>query len=285
MPSAIAENTSGMTIIRSALMKAWASGSSDLPRSGKMSPRMQPTTRPASICSGKVRCQRERAGSVGTMSPGKAVAVIGLPPRYSTVMPAHAGIHVFRKRQQNKTWMAGTGPAMTEKSLRRLARRRMHAAAPAQPLLAQPHHLVDVVAVVVDVEREPQQVAPDGEPHAGRREMLIQIRHVEILRRVVRLAERLAHRDDVRAVRARPAAVDRQADIEHALDEMSRQREHVVLDGARPELEQQLERGRDRDRSREVGVADVEAHRSRREAQARRVAEARLVSVMRHAIA
>jgi hypothetical protein len=29
------------------------------------------------------------------------------------VMPANAGIHVFREPQRSKTWMAGTGPAMT----------------------------------------------------------------------------------------------------------------------------------------------------------------------------
>src|ERR1700722_10351243 len=102
---------------------------------------------------------------------------------------------------------------MTKKSLRRLARRRAHAAAPAQPLLAQPHHLVDVVAVVVNVEREPQQVAADAQPYAGRREMLVEIRHVEVLRGVMRLAERLADRDDVRAVRARSPAIDREADV------------------------------------------------------------------------
>ena len=39
----------------------------------------------------------------------------------STVMPAHAGIHVLAVAPRSKTWMAGSSPAMTDAPEKELA--------------------------------------------------------------------------------------------------------------------------------------------------------------------
>ena len=61
-----------------------------------------------------------RTGTISMIRCSDEHRILAPFDRFSVVMPALvAGIHVLGRCQKNKTWMAGTSPAMTRREYRK----------------------------------------------------------------------------------------------------------------------------------------------------------------------